>query len=244
MKAKTAFTLIELLVVIAIIAILAGLLLPALARAKQKANHVACTSNFKQWGIAMHEFLLENENYLPRERGVKGPHNWDVLSAPTNADVWCNAVPKEADMRGADYYASNFQTRAQFYSRSSMFFCPSAKYPPFDPTACPYFALAMNSKLIQVKESSYENFGPAETHSSQTVLLVETGVPGESPATPSQMAYDGRCYADGRRFSVRHQGKGNLLFCDGSVSPWPAKKVVPSGNDEFITPQVELIWQP
>jgi prepilin-type N-terminal cleavage/methylation domain-containing protein/prepilin-type processing-associated H-X9-DG protein len=245
MKSRTAFTLIELLVVIAIIAVLAGLLLPALAMAKRKAHHTVCTSNFKQWGVAMHSFIDGNENHLPRERGVNGTHSWEAFSASTNSDVWCNAVPREAGKPGAGDYASNYQTRAEFYSRSSFFYCPSARFLPLDPTAPPCFSLAMNSKLILVKESVYENFSRAERNSSQTVLLVETGVPGEKPATAWQAQYDGRCYADGRRFSVRHQGKGNLLFCDGSVSSWPARKVVPlpSGGD-FIEPQVELIWRP
>src|SRR5580693_8308372 len=62
---KTGFTLIELLVVIAIIAILAAILFPVFAAAREKARQTACASNLKQLGLAIAEYIQDYDEILP-----------------------------------------------------------------------------------------------------------------------------------------------------------------------------------
>ncbi len=85
--ATAAFTLVELLVTIAVIAILAAMLLPVLARAKDKARAIECIGNLRQWGLAMRMYADDYGDYLPRRgQGVQ------VVNLITRPSDWFNAL--------------------------------------------------------------------------------------------------------------------------------------------------------
>ncbi len=90
MRRRGAFTLVELLVVIGIIAVLVGILMPALAAARRSARTTACASNLRQVGVAFHAYAVDNRDWLPwavlnytrRSDGGQSIITWDDLLNP------------------------------------------------------------------------------------------------------------------------------------------------------------------
>ena len=134
---KHAFTLIELLVVIAIIAILASLLLPALARAKRKAENTMCASNMHQWGVAIRMYAGDNEGYFPNmgRDHIRNSADFEWVSGSMLKNFFPNYLLK--------------MNKDSHTKRENLLFCPTDKFHRY--VHAQNFQSAVNGGLIGYK---------------------------------------------------------------------------------------------
>lgn len=195
----SGFTLIELLVVIAIIAVLAGLLLPALSRAKTKSRSVVCTSQLRQLGIATRLYTDDHNNILPTAELLP--------SMPVDST---NALPRICDVLAS--YAGKSTPATN--SSASVFKCPADSVGRFATEGSSYqWNTELNGHRMDETTSRNLKFvivqvGPEGT--SQTNGTVQLKFPPVT--TPLLLDYED--------FHPRPPKSGkNVVFMDNHVAP-------------------------
>ncbi|HEU6449185.1 MAG TPA: DUF1559 domain-containing protein [Verrucomicrobiae bacterium] len=232
MKLKRGFTLIELLVVIAIIAILAAMLLPALAAAKQKAYRAVCLSNLRQLGLALNMYLDDSSQIFPdfsipgSAPGAPAGYSQDKIkwtdlaafsAAGSGNSAWFNALPPYVSQKPLSQYASN---PVNFVDGKNIFNCASAEFRPaeVDPMTRVAFCYGINFKGTNGATPTGPPFkATVVRHPSAFVFFSDVRAnSGETPFYGSNPLNDlGAPRGSLNHLSSRHSAGANLTFLDG-----------------------------
>ena len=242
---RKGFTLIELLVVIAIIAILAAILFPVFARARENARRASCQSNLKQIGLGMLQYVQDYDEIYSGsfKNSPNGRIHWGELIYPYTKSSQIYVCPSNTSLMTNDGLNNTTTNPNTFKGVSYSYNCiiqPAAIGSPSgdDAAGTPQALLTDVAQTILLTEGNAANAGQDNTYQSQLTDINGSFYGTTWSGNPDQTVTTGN-----RNMDHRHLDGGNILWYDGHVK-WARSSRLPTSTYPAGSPYFWYLVKP